>query len=449
MKPYYQDKWVTIYHGDCRDLTFEGISAVVTDPPYELGFMGKTWDSKGISFQKETWEHLRQSCLSGSPLLSFGGTRTFHRIACAIEDAGWEIRDCIMYVYGQGFPKSLDISKAIDKQQGIDREDKFEGAFERHAGPTGNKRCDKCGKWLVSGSPCQCPRPQDMPQSPEAQLWEGYGTALKPAYEPIILAMNPLDGTFANNALKHGVAGLNIDECRVGYPDGDDALEKGLKRAESPRADIRGGGFHTGTDWAEKRNIVASGMTSKGRFPANFIHDGSQMVLELFPESKGAFAPVKRGQNGKSKGIYGDYAEKGDDGATYYGDNGSAARFFYCAKASKAERNKGCGDLEPEQMDESRKEGNPGGDNPRNRGVHKVNNNHPTVKPLALMEYLVKLIKMPEYNLVIDPFMGSGTTLLACIRLGIPCIGIDNDEHTCEIAARRCSQEVMDFSEVK
>ena len=180
---------------------------------------------------------------------------------------------------------------------------------------------------------------------------------------------------------------------------------------------------------------------------------GSQQVMELFPNSKGSLAKVSTRKVGFRSGKYSGQIGYGELSEVTvvdsFGDSGSAARFFYCAKASKAERNRGCEELEAQQMDVSRKEGNPGGDNPRNRGVHKVQNNHPTVKPLALMEYLVKLVKMPEYNLIIDPFMGSGTTLLACIRLEIPCIGIDNDEKSCEITANRCRQEVFDLSEVK
>ncbi len=253
-----------IIHGDCRDIlpTLDKASAIVTDPPYELGFMGKSWDSKGVSFQKETWQAVRNACKSGAMLLSFGGTRTFHRIACAIEDAGFEYRDTIMWVYGSGFPKSLDISKAIDKQAGAEREI-VRMRVDGNKGGGAKTYDDDNYIW-------DKPFAETKPATPEAQLWEGYGTALKPAYEPIIVAMNPIDGTFANNALKHGVAGLNIDGCRVEYQDGDNALENGLRRAEKPRADIRSGNFHTG-DWTDKKHIVASGMTNKGRFPANFI----------------------------------------------------------------------------------------------------------------------------------------------------------------------------------
>ena len=423
MKPYYQDKWVTIYHGDCRELELGGISAVVTDPPYELGFMGKKWDSTGVSYQVDTWRTLRDYCLQGAPLLSFGGTRTYHRITCAIEDAGWEIRDCVMWVYGSGFPKSLNIGKAVDKVMGNERE---------WISVNPNRASE--GAELASAGKCQSGRTSHADITKGNTVWEGYGTALKPAYEPIVLAMNPVDGTFAENALKHKVAGLNIDGCRVDGARGAGVWGTSNRTIHTERK------FNASPNMTEYR----SQQHPKGRFPANFIHDGSQMVMELFPES--STTGNRRNKHRVQQGIVNTPFCRGID-APEYTDSGSAARFFYCAKASKAERERGCDTLEPSQPDPSRKDGDPGGDNPRNRGVHRVHNNHPTVKPLALMEYLVKLVKMPEYNLILDPFMGSGTTLLACIKQGIPCIGIDTDEHACEIAAKRCSQEVMDFRE--
>ena len=520
MRPYYQqDKWA-IYYGDCREIlpSLEKASAIVTDPPYELGFMGKAWDSKGISFQKETWEVVRTACLSGAMLLSFGGTRTFHRIACAIEDAGWEIRDTVMWVYGSGFPKSLDISKAIDKQLGRNREDEVRFAnhikeIREKAGKTVEQWNQEFGyvagckwwetlrengyrppnrndyeilkskygassefqpivdRWHPIGEKIgedirgnagfsneQVPRPWKQrigepydltaPATPEAQLWNGYGTALKPAYEPIILAMNPLDGTFANNALKHGVAGLNIDECRIGTEELSYTstfkrmIDNNIEQGYRPET-MRGSGGEIG------KTVI-------GRFPANFIHDGSQMVMELFPNPHGA--GYKRDN---PSGVDNNYMGRGANSGVRIGDNGSAARFFYVAKASKAERDRGLEDMEGElghnRFDKCATCGGYLLQNPDRPSACKCENpvrehntvrgnTHPTVKPLALVTYLVKLVKMPEYNLVIDPFMGSGTTLLACIRLGIPCIGIDNDEKSCEIAVKRCSQEVMELA---
>jgi len=427
MKPYYQDNNIQIYHVDCREIltSLADFSAVVTDPPYGLGFMGKEWDifdktqfgheglegandlkvkknfkilpryrTDGLyNFIFDCFSLIRKSCLPGGPLLSFGGSRTQHRMACAIEDAGWEIRDTLMWVYGSGFPKSLDISKAIDKQQGT-----YVAGDALPSSRTTHGNMDFQMKEKTATNP----------QTPEAQLWEGYGTALKPAYEPIILAMNPLDGTFANNALKHKVAGLNIDECRIpinpkSEPDVGDAyyLKRGLAYPNQ--------GVSSSKIMGGKTDRVDITM-SKGRFPANFLHDGSQMVMELFPETSKGYGVATRG---KAKGDGSVFGIGGINPNRYDMGGQSAARFFYCAKSSKRERGEG--------------------------------NNHATVKPLALMEYLCKLVKMPEYNLILDPFCGSGTTLLACIKLGIPCIGVDSDESSCEIAARRCSQEVMEF----
>lgn len=405
----YQDDLVTIYHGDCLETPLEGISAIVTDPPYELGFMGKSWDSKGVSFQPETWEKLRSYCKPGAPLLSFGGSRTYHRIACAIEDGGWTLRDCIMWVYGSGFPKSLDISKAIDKMHGL---------HEQELVPTkqGNTKHDRGVTYATDTHAGY--RDISEPKSPEAKLWEGYGTALKPAYEPIALAMNPLNGTFANNALKEGVAGLNIDGCRV----------EGEYKWRASNSKVEGDIF--------KNGLFGEAPNPKGRFPANLIHDGSQQVMELFPETGKSGIAIRRNGNA-SKGIFPVSIAVGSDDVGY-NDSGSAARFFYTAKASKRERDAGLEDMplrEGGSLD--------GGADTRNGNV-KTNqplraNNHPTVKPLVLMKYLITLVTYPEYNLILDPFCGSGSTLVACKQLGIKCIGIEQDEHSFNIACKRVS----------
>ena len=454
MTPYYSDKWVTIYHGDCLDVLpqLDKASAIVTDPPYELGFMGKKWDSQGVSFQIETWRTIRNACKSGAMLLSFGGTRTFHRIACAIEDAGFEYRDTVMWVYGSGFPKSLDIGKAIDKhggnqvgwfgqwlrkwraEKGILQKQIAELFPSRTGGLTGcvanwelgfnlptpeqfNLICrafnlpfnsiaeakrEVIGKdrnWGDAGVvPLTGYKELDItaPATPESYIWNGYGTALKPAYEPIILGMNPLDRTFANNALKYGVAGLNIDECRVGT---DKPPAKNTPFESWRNLEGRG----------DRQSPEQTYNPNEGRFPANFLHDGSDEVLELFPKT-GKSSGGKSGHTGAYGGGYKEEYYKGEKPG--FGDNGSASRFFYCAKASKSERS--------------------------------ATNNHPTVKPLALMEYLCKLVKMPEYNIILDPFCGSGTTLLACMKLGIKAIGIDSDEQSCEIAAIRYLRSLND-----
>ena len=398
-----------IFHGDCLEILpgINGVSAVVTDPPYELGFMGKSWDSQGISFRKETWEIIRASCLPGAMLLCFGGTRTFHRIACAIEDAGWELRDTIGWMYGSGFPKSLDISKAIDKSKGS----YVKGEILPSSRATGASASGIATTFREKTA--------SNPQTPEALLWSGYGTALKPAWEPIIVAMNPLDGTFANNALKHGVAGLNVDGCRVGTEE----------RFNQP-AVAKAGTFNC-SPGSGKSYL---GRATTGRFPANLIHDGSQEVMDLFPEtgksSGGGMKDLKNGNlfQGETNPNITDHCG--------FGDSGSTARFFYCAKASRRERDEGLENM-PSFARQTMGSGI-GGQPDQNRANNK--NNHPTVKPLALITYLVKLVTMPEYNLILDPFMGSGTTLLACKNLGLKAIGIEQDQHSAEIAEKRCNE---------
>ena len=426
--PIFPEPNIELLQGDClevmRGLEGNSIDCIVTDPPYALEFMGKGWDK--VLPSVEVWEECLRVAKPGAMLLAFGGTRTYHRLTCAIEDAGWEIRDCVMYVYGSGFPKSHNISKAIDKMKGTE---KIIGK-----GKAGKTALGQSSSWNKTYNPHEYNITE--PNCPEAKKYDGYGTALKPAYEPIVLAMKPLDGTFAENVLKWGVGGLNIDGCRVGYPEGDDAYQKGIDRAKQPRADIRGGGFHTGTDWGKKKRTVASGMKPQGRWPANVIHDGSEEVVSLFPETGKSTGGMSKG--GMGKRCYGKYKlNKTAQNTGGLGDSGSAARFFYCAKASKAERNMGCEELKPKQRDLSRKKGNVGGDNPRNRGVKKVLNNHPTVKPLKLMEYLVTLLSPPENGSVIDPYMGSGTTGIACKNLGYDFIGIEIDKEYFKIAKKR------------
>lgn len=421
-----------IINADCRDamrqLIAEGVrvDAIVTDPPYHLttgkkgesgqasvnlnspygrarigtGFMGMKWDGGGVAFDPETWALALNLLKPGGHLLAFGGTRTYHRLACAIEDAGFEIRDQIGWVYGSGFPKSLDVSKAIDKAAGVDRQDKFEGAFERRAGPTGNKRCDVCGKWLVSGSPCQCPRPQDAAITEAARQWEGWGTALKPAWEPICVARKALEGTVAENVQKHGTGAINVDACRVSTSDslngGAYAAHGG--RTESPSLRAGSGMNQPGKTAGRKFQQPA------GRWPANIVHDGSDEVVALFPQEAGAAAPVFKRGSDKFRNAYGAFAGDIDEqGSTFRGDSGSAARFFYCAKATQAER---------------------------------ADSKHPTIKPLALMRWLVRMV-VPRGAIVLDPFAGSGTTVEACMLEQMRYIAIEREaEYVADINAR-------------
>ena len=409
----------------------ESVDSIVTDPPYHLtskngqskGFMGKEWDGGAIAFRTEVWEAALRVAKPGAYLLAFGGTRTFHRMAVAIEDAGWEIRDTVMYVYGTGFPKSHNVSKAIDKEAGAEREivgqrvharKGVKIAEERTAIGAGSFGEERIGNVTV-------------PATDAAKQWDGWGTALKPAWEPIIVARKPLDSTVAANVLTHGTGAMNIDGCRVV---GEDIP---INRLES------WSGFGQ-----EIRPNYEQEINNKGRWPANLIHDGSDEVVALFPVNAGAFAPVRRGHSGKSNGIYGDFAQKGDDGASYRGDTGSAARFFYCAKANRADRDEGC-----EMLEETRRgamvgnvnDGNflTGSGNPRQS---MGRNHHPTVKPTALMRYLCKLVTRLG-GVVLDPFCGSGSTGKAAILEGFKFIGIEKEFEYCEIANARISKTDM------
>ena len=311
-----------LINGDCieemKTLISDGVQvdSVVCDPPYEIGFMGKGWDSTGIAFQKETWELAFQLLKPGGHLLAFSGSRTYHRMAVAVEDAGFEIRDQIMWLFGSGFPKSLNIGKSVDKKLGNKREVVGKGNSE----------------------------------------WEGWGTALKPAHEPVVMARKPVsEKTVAENVLKHGTGGINIDGCRV---ETEEVLDYGTGKKSNV-------GFKT-----SPQNNNRPVYDGKGRFPANLIHDGLEEDW---------------------------------------------ARFFYCPKVSKSERG--------------------------------VNNNHPTVKPIKLMEYLCRLVT-PKGGIVLDPFMGSGTTIIAAKNGGFKYIGIEKEKEYFEIANSRIdnqSKNLVDF----
>jgi hypothetical protein len=263
---------MTVLHGDCREvmrtMPDNSVDAIITDPPYELGFMGKSWDSTGVAYDIKVWQECLRVLKPGGHLLAFGGSRTYHRLACAIEDAGFQIRDQIMWVYGSGFPKSLNISKAIDKAAGAERE--IIGSRFGAVNPNGYKTdgIQQSGGAFVSGS-----FNITAPATDEAKKWEGWGTALKPAHEPIVMARKPLEGTVAQTVLTHGTGGINIDGCRVGRADGDDS-SAGNRTANFATQETMSGGNGSG-GWSQN---------DMGRFPANFIHDGSDEVLELFPK---------------------------------------------------------------------------------------------------------------------------------------------------------------------
>lgn len=350
------DKWLNqIIEGDClevlKELPNNSIDSIVTDPPYELGFMGKSWDSTGIAYNAELWEECLRVLKPGSHLLSFGGSRTYHRMACAIEDAGFEIRDQIMWIYGSGMPKSHNIAKAIAAKEitgGSSPKNLRKARLKDDYKPTGQG--DNIETELTVN----------------AKQWNGWETALKPAHEPIVVARKPLsEKTVAENVLKWGTGGINIDGCRI-----------------------------------------ETYVQPYGRFPANIILD--EESGEMLDEQSGI---LKSGDNCIRTKVgsfleHGGLGKAGDVQRTY-GDSGGASRFFYCAKASKKERGE--------------------------------DNNHPTVKPIALMKYLARLITPPE-GLMLDPFAGSGTTLVASKLEGFFFIGIEKELKYVEIAQKRINQ---------
>lgn len=407
--------------GDCRErlkeLPDNSIDSVVCDPPYELGFMGKSWDSTGIAYDVKVWQECLRVLKPGGYLLAFGGSRTYHRLVCAIEDAGFEIRDMISWNYSSGFPKSLDISKAIDKAAGAEREVISSYSAAKQKGSITWSGEDRTGG---NGSGYGETADVTIPATPEAKLWAGWGTALKPAHEPICMARKPLsESTVANNVLRWGVGGLNIDGCRIAT---DDQLQK-----------LNGSFSFSGSGGAnevgKKIEKVDAGL---GRWPANFCHDGSDEVLELFPQTKPSKVGKPRGTFKKGLFANSDFNKVGQE----HEDSGSAARFFYCAKANRRDRNEGLDEFEEVREHDGRKDGGVGGNNPRNRTNTPNQNHHPTVKPTDLMRYLVRLITPPD-GTVLDPFTGSGSTGKAAVLEGMNFVGIELNQEYADIANAR------------
>lgn len=420
-----EKKKYKLIHSNCllalKDMKDNCIDSIITDPPYGLSFMGKHWDYDIPSI--EIWKECLRVLKPGGHLLSFGGTRTWHRIAVSIEDAGFEIRDNIMWVYGSGFPKSLDISKAMDKSVGATRKVVGQKWADKYPnGPGGVGFHGGIGEYSQVG---RGPEMETVPSTEFAKQWDGWGTALKPSVEPIIVAMKPLDGTYVENAQKYGVAGLNIDGARVPTdPKQDDMFRETVRQERRENSVFKTSGF-------KGENTKFTGVKDKGRWPANVIHDGSEEVVNEFPQVD--TARIETPSDCSVDGATSFESMRGNRPARGYDGSGSASRFFYCAKTSREERELGLQNFESKKRDTSRKEGNPGGDNPRNRGVHKIKNNHPTVKPLSLMRYLCKLVDTPTKGVVLDPFMGSGTTLNVANRMKRNSIGIEIVPEYCEM----------------
>lgn len=373
--------------GDCLalmpTLPESSVDAIVTDPPYGLGFMGKDWDH-GVP-DEAFWREALRVAKPGAHMLVFGGTRTFHRLACAIEDAGWEIRDCVMWVYGSGFPKSLDVSKAIRKS---------------------------------------------IPSIPSIS-WSGWGTALKPAWEPIIVARKPLDGTVAQNVLKHGTGGINVDGCRI--------PAETWHRPNNGAGSRKFASAYAQDKWTQEQMSKGANEfgSSHGRWPANLIHDGSEEVVGLFPVLRGAgnVRPSKRppGKRGVATNILDGCLQESFRPVALDG-SGSAARFFYCAKASKKDRDEGIESL-PFGPPPGSKRSKPAEGRSLALGMPR-HNHHPTVKPTSLMRYLCRLVTPPN-GLILDPFMGSGSTGKAAMLEGFRFLGIEMEPDYLEIARAR------------
>ncbi len=368
---------INLLHGDCleqmKTLEDNSVDSIVSDPPYGISFMAKKWDYDVPSV--EVWEEAMRVLKPGGHALIACGTRTQHRMVVNIEDAGFEVRDVVSWIYGSGFPKSLNISKAIDRAAGAEREvvGKSKGAASQNT--------ESLGKFAPEYD-------ATAPATPEAKQWDGWGTALKPACEFFTLCRKPLsEKTIAANVLKWGTGGINSDGCRVG-----------TETRHNPSA-----GNSDREKW-RMNTRETEGRETQGRFPANLIHDGSQEVLELFPET----------------------------------NKDSAARFFYCPKASKKDRDEGLEGFEEKQAQKF-----DGGEFHSASTVatdRKQRNNHPTVKPTALMQYLCRLIT-PTGGVVLDPYMGSGSTGKAAVQEGFSFVGCELDPDYYEIAKARVTNE--------
>ena len=487
--------------GDCLDLLKalpdNSIETCITDPPYGITFMGRAWD-RGLP-SEAVWGEILRVVKPGGILLSFGGSRTFHRLACHIEDAGWEIRDCIMWMYGTGFPKSMNIAKAMDKakrgfpQGGPDPASPNAGKFK--SGCTADSPLGRHHGAGPGGFMKEQGVKDERELCEEARQWDGWGTALKPSYEPIICAMKPLEGTFVENAEKWGVAGVNIDSCRISTTDN---LDGGAYAKEGKE---RYDGYEK---WRFKRKGDAREFQQpSGRWPANILLSHHPDCVYLGTKTVKSSSKATAGGRRNESGVYGKYegykdpievgyadkdgkekidewdchedcpvklldeqtgvltsgtgamkksTSEGWQGNAYgkesrphgtpnveYGDSGGASRFFYCSKASRKERNEGCEHLlwEKGKNDYALVDKDKWDSLPKSQQAR--GNIHTTVKPLEILRYLCKLTSTPEGGTVLDPFAGSGSTGVAAIKTGRDFIGFDNDLTACVIAEARLS----------
>ena len=391
--------------GDCLDklkeLDDNSVDSIVTDPPYGLSFMGKKWDYDVPS--QAIWEECMRVLKPGGHLLSFAGSRTYHRMAVRIEDAGFEIRDQIMWIYGSGFPKSHNIGKAVDKIQGNEREvvgikehskkDFKDNLYAQDPANANNNKIFGYGEEVLTKGNSD---------------YEGWGTALKPAHEPIAMARKPIaEKTVADNVLEWGTGGINIDRCRVEFVSDADRAESTNKNQHADFGSTMG----TNQIYGDYSMLEPQNYNPPGRFPANIIFD--EEAGKLLDEQSGT-SKSTGGRSGNkngvgSNGIYGQYNGEVRDENPGFGDVGGASRFFYCPKTSKKDRD--------------------------------VDNIHPTVKPTDLMSYLVRLVT-PKGGVVLDPFMGSGSTGKAAVREGMQFVGIERESEYFDIAEARIQNEI-------
>ena len=416
----------TLYCGDSNEILdiVDAVDSCVTDPPYGLSFMGKQWDYDVPN--KELWRKVANSLKSGGHLLSFFGSRTYHRGVIPIEDAGFEIRDQLMWLYGSGFPKSHNIGKAVDKLQGNEREVVGVSENEKDFRDLGKNTKEIHGLDKLGVGVSASRKSIDITKGNSE--YEGWGTALKPAHEPIVMARKPFKGSVAENVLEHGTGGINIDGCRVGT---DDNLSGGSGRI---------GGFAGKTQGGELSDYKVLG-NEQGRFPANVMHDGSEEVLEIFPQTKSGSIKegTKQGFGNADANVYGKSV-----GVTTarLGSEGTASRYFYCAKASKEDRDEGL-----DAFNVSQATGGGGGIGDYLDDVNSASgkfgsekapakNTHPTVKPVELMKYLCRLVT-PQGGVVLDPFMGSGSTGKGALLEGFRFVGIEMEREYFDIACAR------------
>jgi site-specific DNA-methyltransferase (adenine-specific) len=385
-----------LVNGDCvevmNSLPPDSIDAIVCDPPYGLEFMGKEFDKLGSGESQERWHtawctEAFRVLKPGGHLLAFGGTRTFHRLACAVEDAGFEIRDSVIWCYGSGFPKSLDVSKALAKTD-----------------------------------------------SDAAKTWEGWGTALKPAFEPVVVGRKPLAGTVAENVLKHGTGALNIAATRIPFASAADEKES---KDKNQHEDFGTEPLTGNVTYGDYSMVQPKNYNPPGRWPANLLLAHSPSCVHLETEGDTDLWACVPGCPIRALDAIGSVGKTGEGASRYFMRfDPLDAPFIYQAKANKKERDAGCDNLPTQQQDLSRDPEAPGSDNPRNRGGKQRFNHHPTVKPVAVMAYLAKLVTAPG-GWILDPFMGSGTTGIAAFQEGFNFIGIEKEADYMAIAEAR------------